>query len=102
MIITTELYENGALVGTEEIEAPDPPEKTLNTRLEEKFLQIMPAHLGQPYCTQAVMSAIMTAKVAIIEANKIDPTGYFASAVLNTLSLPSEMDVDKQTLMDLI
>lgn len=74
----------------------------LNEKLEEAFLLILPSHLGQPYLTDSVIAGIMQAKVAVIDANKIDATGFLARAVIRGLTLPSELETDRTTLLNLI
>lgn len=78
------------------------PVKSLNQQLEEAFLTVLPLHLGQPYLTDSVIGAIMSAKVAVIDANLIDPSGMLAKATIRGLALPSEMEDDRQTLLELI
>lgn len=74
---------------------------TLNQKLEAAFKTVLPQHLGQPYLTNSVISQIMMAKVAVIDANNIDPTGFLGKATIEGLTLPTEMEADRQTLLEL-
>lgn len=74
-------------------------EKSLNERMEAAFMAMLPAHLGQPYLTPAIVTAIMTAKQGITNANQIDPTGALAQMTLEGLTLPAEMEPDRQALL---
>ena len=79
----------------------EPTPKSLNKQLEEAFLQILPSHIGQPYLTDTVIAIIMTAKEGVIDANNIDPTGALAAATIRGITLPSEMEADRQQLLEL-
>ncbi len=72
---------------------------SLNQQLETSFLSLIPKHIGQTYCTGAVIAAIMQAKVAVINANEIDPSGYMARNIVASLSLPFQMATDQQNLL---
>ena len=74
---------------------------SLNERLESAFKQILPNHLGQPYLTDAVVARIMQTKVAVIDANQIDPTGFLGAATIRGLELPNEMNPDRDTILAL-
>jgi hypothetical protein len=74
---------------------------SLNERLELAFKQILPNHLGQPYLTDAVVTRIMQTKVAVIDANQIDPTGFLGAATIRGLELPNEMNPDRDTILAL-
>jgi hypothetical protein len=78
------------------------PKPALNDTLEQAFLSILPSHLGQTYLTDGVIAGIMQAKVAVIDANRIDNTGFLARAVIRGLNLPLELEGDREVLLGLI
>jgi hypothetical protein len=75
--------------------------KSINQQLEAAFKTILPQHLGQPYLTPEVISRIMMAKVAVVDANQFDPTGYLAIATIEGLSLPAEMEDSRAALLSI-
>lgn len=74
---------------------------SLNPLLEAAFLQILPKHLNQPYLTDAVISDMMKTKVAVFDANTIDPSGSLGKALTRSLNLPLEMQEDKSYILSL-
>lgn len=76
-------------------------ERSINERLEVAFMAMLPAHLGQPYLTPAVVNAIMATKQAITNANQIDATGTLAVMTLQGLALPPEMESARAALLDM-
>lgn len=73
-----------------------------NTVLDAAFQAFLPQHLGQPYLTDAVIAEVFKAKVAVIEATKIDPSGQLSGAIIRELNLPTEMENDRQALIALL
>lgn len=73
-----------------------------NTILDEAFQAFLPQRLGQPYLTDSVIAEIFKAKVAVIEATKIDPSGQLSGAIIRELNLPAEMEDDRQALIALL
>lgn len=74
--------------------------RTKNEQMQAAFQAMLPNHLGQSYCTTAVIKAVEDAKLEITDANELDPTGSMAKAILQSLSLPTEMQADQQTLLN--
>lgn len=109
---------DGALPPAGSIQVPSPPDthasQTWNgsswsayqppvtPKLEAAFMQMLPKHLGQSYCNGAVITTIMQAKVAVVDANNIDATGDLARLIISSLSLPSEMENDRQALLGIL
>lgn len=75
---------------------------SLNKKLEDLFMQLLPNHIGKNYMTDQIIDSIFKTKVSIIEANKIDPTGVFGKAIIRNLSLPEQMLADKTTILSAI
>lgn len=67
--------------------------------LEAQFSQLAPKHEGQPYLTDDVVESILSAKVEVKEALS-SATPQDSLAVLRTLELPSEMQVDLQVIVE--
>lgn len=79
--------------------APVTPE-SFNTSLEQSFMAMLPDHIGQPYLTGTVISALGQAKLVVTEYNRL---GQYAlsKVVIQTITLPTEMDADRQQLLTL-
>lgn len=71
--------------------------KDLNKMLEEAFLSLIPKHYGQPYMDDVVVGRIMQAKVAVTEANLINPE--LGKATIRGLELPPELNADRDQLL---
>lgn len=90
--------------GAEWVEGEPSPEKehnkplTLNEKLNQKFKQMIPAHIGQPYLTAQVITDIMVAKQAVTDANN-EGLGDFAKVIIQGMSLPKEMTADRDVLL---
>ncbi len=84
---------------------PDPDkkpfvQKDINKVLEDAFLAVLPAHIEQPYLTPQVMLAIGSLKQTVTDFNRL---GLYALSkqMIQGLTLPQEMEADKQTLIAL-
>jgi len=75
--------------------------KTMNEILEQSFMSLLPKHLGQPYLTPDVINTVMSAKLSVTEANRLDPTGSLGTAIVSSLSLPTEMAADRAVMLSL-
>lgn len=73
MIITVETYENGVLVGTREVEVPDPtPEEANRTTIESQAVTALTnntAYLAIPAPTQA--QAVAQVEALTRQSNKL-------------------------------
>jgi len=74
----------------------------VNTRMDLAFRTLLPAHIGQAYLTDIVIDTVIRAKVAVVEANRVDPSGEFARAVITRLTLPVELESARTQLLGLL
>jgi len=72
----------------------------LNQRLEQAFMAMLPAHLGQPYMTNDVIRHIGQAKLVVTEYNRLEQYALAAGTILS-LDLPTEMIADRDALLAL-
>lgn len=77
-----------------------PAPQSINKTLEDAFLSVLPAHLGQPYLTPQVMLSIASLKQSVTDFNRL---GLYALSkqMIEGIDLPVEMAADKQTLVNL-
>lgn len=77
-----------------------PAPQSINKALEEAFLSVLPAHVGQPYLTAEVMLKIASLKQSVSDFNRLGLYGLSYQMIAG-LSLPSEMEEDKLSLLAL-
>lgn len=77
-----------------------PTAKQVNEALEQSFLALLPAHIGQPYLTPQVMLSIGNLKQTVTDFNRLG-LHSLSKQMIQGLQLPIEMDADKQTLLSL-
>lgn len=91
------VWVEGSPNGLNQFLQTEPP--TLNARLEAAMLTMLPNHLNQPYMTDKIIADVMQAKVAVIDANKIDTTGTLTRAIIRAIGLPEAMEADRQNIL---
>lgn len=72
----------------------------INVSLEQAYLAMLPPHLGKPYLTDDLVLQIGLLKLVITDNNHLGLSAL-SKALLQNVALPSEMEADRETLLDL-
>ncbi len=75
---------------------------SLNASLEGAFLNLILKHKDKPYFTPRVAYDVMAAKFGITNANQVESIRWMASMVLRGVPLPTEMEADRDVLVELM